>query len=186
MKSLSIILLMSLILCFMVSCQDKEAMAELEEFKAQAEVEEQNKALVLQLFEELGKGNIEKGYEVVAPDYRLYYPSNTDTPLTKEQNLEISLQEYQAFPDVIHEIKDIVAVDDKVMVRAVDIATHTQEFQGIPPTGNRYEVSWIVVYRFEEGKIVEAWQEFDSLGWMQQLGYELKPKKADLVSLRWR
>ena len=177
MKKLFMVLPLALILCFMASCQDKEAMAELEEFKAQAALEEQNKALVLQLYEELGKGNIEKGFEVCAPDYRLYFPSNTGTPLTKEQNLEIALQTFQAFPDTVYEIKDIVAVDDKVIVRGVDIATHTQEFQGFPPTGKKLEVSWLVIFRFEEGKIVEAWQEFDSLGWMQLLGYELKPKE---------
>jgi len=173
------ILPMALILCLVVGCQDKAAMAELEEFRAKAEVEEQNKTLVLQLYKELGKGNIEKGFEVCAPDYRLYFPSNTGTPLTKEQNLEIALQTFQAFPDTVHEIEDIAAVDDKVMVRAVDIATHTQEFQGFPPTGKKYEVSWIIIFRFEEGKIVEAWEEFDSLGWMQQLGMELKPKEGE-------
>ena len=177
MKKLLMILPLALILCFTVGCQDKEAMAELEAFKAQAEVVEQNKALVLQLYEELGKGNIEKGFEVCAPDYRLYFPSNTGTPLTKEQNLEIALQTFQAFPDTVYEIKDIVAVADKVIVRGVDIATHTQEFQGFPPTGKKLEVSWLIIFRFEERKIVEAWEEFDSLGWMQQLGFELKPKE---------
>ena len=179
MKKLCMILPLALIPCFMVGCQDKEAMAELETFKAQAELEEQNKALVLQLYEELGKGNIEKGFEVCAPDYRLYFPSNTSTPLTKEQNLEIALQTLKAFPDTAYEIKDIVAVDDKVIVRGVDIATHTQKFQGFPSTGKKLEVSWLIIFRFEEGKIVEAWQEFDSLGWMQQLGYELKPKERE-------
>ena len=171
------ILPLVLVLCFVYGCQDKVAMAELDAMKAQAEVEDQNKALVLQWYEELGKGNIEKGFEACAPDYRLYFPSNTSTPLTKEQNLEIALQTYQAFPDTVNEIKDIVAVDDKVIVRGVDIATHTQEFQGFPPTGKKLEVSWVIIFRFEEGKIVEAWEEFDSLGWMQQLGYELKPKE---------
>jgi steroid delta-isomerase-like uncharacterized protein len=161
----------------MVGCQDKEAMAELEDFETQAKVEEQNKALVLQWYEELGKGNIEKSFEVCAPGYRLYFPSNTGTPLTKEQNLEIALQTFQAFPDTVQEIKDIMAVGDKVIVRGVDIATHSQEFQGIPPTGKKLEVSWLIIFRFEEGKIVEAWEEFDSLGWMQQLGMELKPKE---------
>jgi hypothetical protein len=42
MKKLCMVLPLALILCFMVGCQDKEAMAELEAFKAQAEVEEQN------------------------------------------------------------------------------------------------------------------------------------------------
>lgn len=179
MKKLFMILPLVFVLCFIYGCQDKTGMAELEAFQAQSELEEQNKALVLQWYEELGKGNIEKGFEVCAPDYRLYYPSNTGTPLTKEQNLEIALQTFQAFPDTVHEIKDIVAVDDKVIVRAVDIATHTQEFQGIPPTGKKLEVSLLIIFRFEEGKIVEAWEEFDSLGWMQQLGFELKQKEAE-------
>ena len=178
MKKLFMILFLTLILCIIAGCQDKVAMAELEAFKAQAELVEQNKALVLQLYEELGKGNIEKGFELCAPDYRLYYPSNTGTPLTREQNLEIALQTSQAFPDTVYEIKDIVAVDDKVIVRGVDKAIHSQEFQGIPPTGKKLEVSWLVIYRLEEGKIVEAWQEFDSMGWMEQLGFELKPKEG--------
>ena len=46
MKKLCMGLPLALILCFMVGCQDKEAMAELEEFKAQAEIEEQNKELI--------------------------------------------------------------------------------------------------------------------------------------------
>jgi hypothetical protein len=37
----------------MVGCQDKAAMAELEEFKAQAALEKQNKELVKGLMEEL-------------------------------------------------------------------------------------------------------------------------------------
>jgi hypothetical protein len=47
MKKLFMILPLVLIVCFMVGCQDKEAMAELEEFKAQAALEEANRALVM-------------------------------------------------------------------------------------------------------------------------------------------
>jgi hypothetical protein len=59
MKKPYMILPLALILCFMVGCQDKESMAELEAMKAQAEVEEQNIALVKGFFEELNKGNVE-------------------------------------------------------------------------------------------------------------------------------
>ena len=177
MKNAVAILPLALILCFMVGCQDKGATAELEEFRSQAALEEQNKALVLRMYEELGKGNIEQALEVCAPDYRLYFPSNTGTPMTKEQNLEMAIQTSEAFPDTVQEIKDIMAVGDKVIVRGVDTATLSQEFQGIPPTGEKLEVGWLVIFRIEEGKIVEAWEEFDSLGWMQRLGFELKPKE---------
>ena len=59
MKKLYMILPLVFLLCFMVGCQDKAAMAELEEFKVQAEVEEQNKELVNRYSEAWSKGDIE-------------------------------------------------------------------------------------------------------------------------------
>ena len=56
MKKEFMILPLALILCFMVGCQDKEAIAELEEFRAQAALEEQNKALVMRVEEAWKKG----------------------------------------------------------------------------------------------------------------------------------
>ena len=179
MKKLYMILPLALILCFMVGCQDKEAMAELEEFKAQAEVEEQNKALVIQWFGKMAKKNFDKAFEPFAADYHLNFPSNTATPLTKEQNYEFAKMMHQTFPDIVNNIKDIMAVGDKVIVRALDTATHTQEFQGILPTGKKFEVSWIIIFRMKDGKIVEAWEEVDWVGFMQQLGMELKPKEGE-------
>jgi len=34
-------------------------------------------------------------------------------------------------------------------------------------------------FPFEDGKIVEVWEISDTLGWMQQLGMELKPKEGE-------
>ena len=55
MKKLLMILPLALIFCFMAGCQDQEAMAELEELRAQAHLEEQNKALVKSYIEEHNK-----------------------------------------------------------------------------------------------------------------------------------
>jgi len=69
MNKLYMILPLALILCFTVGCQDKEAMAELEEFRAQAKVEEQNEALYRGIIEELNKGNSEYFNEFYSPDF---------------------------------------------------------------------------------------------------------------------
>ncbi len=61
----------------------------------------------------------------------------------------------------------------------IDIATHTEEFQGIPATGNKVEISWIIIFHVKDGKIVEAWEEVDMLGFMQQLGMVLKPEETE-------
>jgi len=179
MKKLCMILPLALIICFTVGCQDKEAMAELEEFKAQAEVEEQNKDVVRKFLEELDRGNIENVMELFASNFLWYTPSNSPNPMSREETHEFLKMVLIAFPKWQHKIEEIIAVSDKVITRVIDYTTHEGEFQGIPATGNKVEFGVIVIYRIEDGKIIEMREEGDMLGLMQQLGMELKPKEAE-------
>ena len=81
MNKLYMILPLALILCFMVGCQDKEAMAELEEFRAQAEVEEQNIALIMREYEAWNSGDVEAIKEIFSPDYVYHSLSGQDESL---------------------------------------------------------------------------------------------------------
>jgi steroid delta-isomerase-like uncharacterized protein len=177
MKKLLMILPLALILCFMVACQDKEAMAELEAMKAQAEIEEQNKALIRNYLKEMDNQNFEIFNEAYAPDAKIYYPSNSSQPMSVDQSVPMAKSFYAAFPDFSHSIEEMIAVGDKVIARAVDRGTHQGEFNGIPATGKEIEFSVIAIFNFKEGRIVEVREEFDMLGLMQQLGMELKPKE---------
>jgi len=179
MKKLFMILPLSLILCFMVGCQDKEAIAELEEFRAQAKVEEQNKTLVKDYIDEFNKGNVEILNEVCAPDYRFYVPSNSPKFMSREEIIGIMKTFLIAFPDFNWSIEDTVAEGDKVVTRFSMRGTHEGEWEGIPPTGNMVETSAIFITRIENGKIVEMREEENSLGFMTQLGMELKPKEGE-------
>jgi steroid delta-isomerase-like uncharacterized protein len=174
-----VILPLALILCFMVGCQVREAMAELEEFRAQAEVEEQNKALVERIYEELNKRNVEIIKELYASDYGFYSPSNSLKPRSREETIESGTMVFRALPDSVWSIKELYAVGDRVIVRFVYSGTHEGEFMDIPPTGNKIEVSGIIICRIENGKIVEEWEDADMLGFMQQLGMEMKPKEGE-------
>jgi len=84
MKKLLMILPLALIICFVVGCQDKEAMAELEAMKAQTEVEEQNKAIVRRYLEEIDKSNIDIIDEVYSADCQIYFPGSFE-PLSREE-----------------------------------------------------------------------------------------------------
>lgn len=55
-------------------------------------------------------------------------------------------------------------------VRLTVEGTHTGEGMGIPPTGRRVSIGAIVMCRWQDGRIAEAWNEYDALGMMQQLG----------------
>jgi predicted ester cyclase len=182
MKKLCMILPLALILCFMVGCQDKEAMAELEAMKAQAEVEEQNKALIKQYFAELDRGVLED-VDSFADKYISFkciwhFPGGVNI-----SGIE-AIKEYivganTSFPDLVHTIDDIIAEGEKVAYRITARGTHKEEFMGIKPTGNEITATGEGICRVLDGKIVEWWMESDYLSLMQQFGMELKPKEGE-------
>jgi predicted ester cyclase len=182
MKKLCMILLLALILCFMVGCQDKEARDELEEFKAQAAVEEQNKALIKQYFVELDKGVVEDvdsfADKYLSPECIWHFPGGLTVDgiqAIKEYIVETNT----ALPGLTHTIDDVIAEGDKVAIRMTAKGTHQYEFMGIRPTGKEFTVTGASILVIFEGKIVKWWIESDYLSFMQQLGMELKPKEGD-------
>jgi steroid delta-isomerase-like uncharacterized protein len=179
MKRLFGVIPLVFLLCFAFGCQDKEAMAELEKFKAQAAVEEQNKEIVKREWELESKGDYEAFKELFAPEYVLYSPSATPKPGSLEETIETIKMIFKGFPDSSWTIEELFAVGDRVITRWIYKGTHEGEFMGIPPTGNKLEISGILITRIENGKIVEEREDYDTLGAMQQLGMELKPKEAE-------
>jgi len=178
MKKLSLILALALILCFMVGCQDKEAMAELEAMKAQAEAEEQNKASFRYMLEEADKGNYAAWEEVCSPDYICHF-AGSPKPMSLEEHIQANRSFLVAFPDFHHEINDMVAEAGKVTARVTLTGTHDGEFMGIPPTGNKIEYTAVLTARFADKRIVELWGVADMMTLMQQLGMELKSKEGE-------
>ncbi|NIM90964.1 MAG: DUF4440 domain-containing protein [Candidatus Aminicenantes bacterium] len=168
---------LALILCFMVGCQDKEAMAELEAFKAQAETEEQNRALVKRYVETLNRADFEAFKELLSPDYAIYNPSGYPESTSREKLIENYKASAEAFSEFTWNIKDIIAAGDKVICRIIANGTYKGGVQGLPATEKKFEFSLITIMRLENGKVLEEWQEDDQLGLARQLGMELKPKE---------
>jgi steroid delta-isomerase-like uncharacterized protein len=75
-----------------------------------------------------------------------------------------------AFPDVRITVDDVIAADDKVVLRWHSEGTHRGELAGLAPTGARGSVTGISIDRWKDGKVVEAWVEWDNLGLARQLG----------------
>ena len=168
MRKICMLLPLFLIICFMVGCQDKEAMAELEEFRAQAALEEQNKELTKKVFEEIDKQNFDVIDEFFTEGYIAHFPPYPDSKL---EAFKQSLQEtYSALPDYTHTIEDIVAKGDKVIVRLTNRGTEKA-------SGKKIEFPVILMSKIADGKVIETWAMVDYLGQAQQLGMELKPKE---------
>ena len=56
---------------------------------------------------------------------------------------------------------------------------------GIPPTGNQTGVSGIIISRVSEGKLVEDWNIWDTLGLMRQLGVVPEPGGESMEHSHW-
>lgn len=67
------------------------------------------------------------------------------------------------------EIHDMIAEGDRVAARLTTTARHTGTFMGIEPTGNRYSIDEIHVFRLRDGQLVEHWHEFDKGALLAQL-----------------
>jgi ketosteroid isomerase-like protein len=178
MKKLLCIVPLVLVFCFTIACQDKAAMAELEKFKAQAAIEKQNEALVKRAIDGLNNRDAGIYQELYAPEYGWYFPGNNPKALTRDEEAGFVKLLWAGFPDIHWDIMDLIARGDRVIFRYVAKGTHTGEYQGLHPTGNKFEVDGVWLGRITDGKIVEAREDGDMLGMMQQLGMELKPIAA--------
>ena len=77
---------------------------------------------------------------------------------------------YTAFPDMKHEIHDIIAEGEKVVVRFTTTGTHKGYLGNIPPSNNKFSYSTTETCRVSSGKIQEAWASSDFLTLYQQIG----------------
>jgi predicted ester cyclase len=74
-----------------------------------------------------------------------------------------------AFPSYRFEPRDVIAEDDKVVVRFKVRGTHKGEFFGVAPTGRTINLDGIIIYRIAGDKIAEHWLQMDVPSLMQQL-----------------
>ena len=130
---------------------------------------EDNKALVRRFYEE-GVHNPALFDELLAPTYVLHLPGSPQPISGIEHAKQLMAVYTSAFPDLQTTTEDMVAEEDKVVIRNTWRGTHQGAFQGLPPTGKHVTFTSSDIYRIADGKIAEQWAELDALGLMQQLG----------------
>ena len=138
---------------------------------------EENKAISRRVAEEIfNGGNLDLVDELYASDYVLHDPSLPEDLIGPEGIKQYVAMNLGAFPDARVTVEDEIAEGDKVVSRWTATGTHTGDFMGIPPTGNRVEISGVTINRFSGGKIAEDWYQCDDLGMMRQLGLIPSPE----------
>lgn len=137
---------------------------------------DENKEIVRRL-EAIWDGDLEIVDELVAADFLNHNPLVPDAPPGPagfKQNVSALRT---AFPDIEFATEDVVAEGNKVVFRAVGHGTHEGELMGVEPTGREIELTGIVIFRIDEGQVVERWAQFDTIGMLRQLGAFPSPEQ---------
>jgi len=73
-------------------------------------------------------------------------------------------------PDLTITIESLIGEGDMVATRWTGTGTHAGALIGIPATGKRITVAGIDICRVADGRIVDYWQQLDTMSMLQQLG----------------
>jgi predicted ester cyclase len=138
---------------------------------------EQNKANVRRGFEEgINQNELHVFEELIGATYVNH---SMPAPVSGPEGFKMVIGMFRAaFPDLHITLEDVLGEGDKVATRGYFTGTHQGEFNGIPATGKQVKVSYIDLWRIENGKAIENWVQMDMLGLMQQLGVIPAPEAA--------
>jgi steroid delta-isomerase-like uncharacterized protein len=131
---------------------------------------DENKASASRIWDEIWNlGALDVVDEVIAEDYVGHIPAMPE--IRGADGFRQLITTYRAaYPDLHLTIEDVIASGDRVVVRWTSRGTNTGDLMGMPATGKSVVVPGISIFRFEDGKVAEEWEGFDTLGMMQQLG----------------
>ena len=134
---------------------------------------EENKQLVRRWFEEVwNNGRAELIYEMF--DENGIAHGLSDDPAKPIRGPKDYTPFYHlfrdAFPNMKIVIEDMVAEGDKVTARCSVRGKHEGDFRGIAPTQSPVDFTGMTIVRIANGKIVEAWNNFDFMTMNKQVG----------------
>ena len=135
--------------------------------------QERNKALVLQMYEEVwNKKNHAFIEQAVSSDFVDHPPKRFfEVPRRGRESLyEAARGFHKGIPDFHDRMIQIIAEGDRVVYLGEITGTHTGELFGVPPSGKPIKVLGINYFRMQDGKVIERWGIFDVMGMMQQIG----------------
>lgn len=129
---------------------------------------ETNIAIVRRLFlEGFSGGNMDVIDEVVSADISLQDPN---LPPGIEGLKAIVRKNNEAFEGWHFTLHDVMAVDDKVVVRWTGSGIHANSFMDEQPSGKEVQLNGIGIYQVANDKIVTDWVIPDNVQFLIQLG----------------
>lgn len=129
------------------------------------------KQLDKRLFDEAwNAGKFDVLNEVIASGAQIHDPGTPGLGTGPDGMRQLVSLYRGAFPDTHFTIEGQVAEGDHCVTRWRARGTHQGALMGIPPTNSVVDVTGISITRYANGKGVESWTNWDTLGLLQQIG----------------
>lgn len=124
------------------------------------------KAVAGRFYEAFNNRDLDALDRICASDFRGHAGAGADLNQLKD-----SISGFlEAFPDMVTEVRHVVAEDDMVSTWVTYKATHEAAFAGVPGTGRSVEITGWDLFRVADGKIAELTQYCDLFTLMNQIG----------------
>lgn len=133
---------------------------------------EENRALIHRWFEEVwNKGRAEAIDEMFAEDgIANGLADESGEALRGPSGFKPFFQKFrEAFPNIEVIVEDTVAEGDKIAARCRVRGTHQGDSLGVAATNNEIEFTGICIVSIKDGKIAEAWNNFDFMSMSRQI-----------------
>ena len=114
------------------------------------------------------QGNVDVIDELCTEDYVNHEALSGD--LDKDGEKEFIRDLHEGMSGLHVEILDLFGEGDLVGYRWRATGTHTGMFMGFQPTGNSIEINGTDVAHCEGGRFRELWSNYDTLGFLRQVG----------------
>ena len=131
---------------------------------------EQNKKVMEQFVSFINTGDRTIGEPIISPDVIFYAPTSPEPMHGFDGYIQVLNMMRGAMPDVQWKVEEVIAEDDKVMMRFTMSGTHTAPFMGMPATGKPVSVTAMNIYQLKDGKIIREHGLPDIFTMLMQLG----------------
>ena len=128
---------------------------------------EANKALARRFHDDIfDQGNLAAADEILTPDFDWHSPPDQANPVRGAEEVKQQATYFRTLiPDLVLSDDDVIAEGDRVVIRWTLRGTAQTEAGPVPVS-----FTGIDIFRIEDGKLAELWQNYDQLGFMEQLG----------------
>lgn len=129
--------------------------------------ETENKAIALRYHNEIfQEGLLEVADEILSPDFIIHNPLLPEIlRLGPEGVKKYASALIVAVPDRKLTQHEILAIEDKVMIRWTNSGTNVGYLFGNSLTGKPYVATGFDLFRISNGKIAELWQQYSFANW---------------------